>query len=649
MPSGAERHVSDEEARNKKRKIVDEQAATNSQGQKKAKHGNRSRYKGFEQLILRLSNMPRSRKMRLVRALKDKKKESKISVNKGAKAETKKETVKVTQDKELMDMELIPKTDYSETGLDVFTVEVEDEVGKVEHNVGNEMSNVKGCKQDKREIEAEIGREDSDKNSKRKTYLEKMIRDKGVLRYVREGEVVTRTKNVNCEERFRASQKGNIVTVAILNSRHRSNSTSNIIKITNYLKKHNIKIDSIKSCGFGKAEITFLDVVNANRSLDLNKVSEDPLVKFFIPSRVKICRGIIKDWDLDLPLSDLVSAIDNSKNIIQVERMKRRAYIVTRKKDLVYSHVVKVTLEGGNLPQYFSLYNGITRLKVRPFVEPVRQCFACLRFGHYQDVCKRYKTCITCGKAFHGPCEDTATCVNCGGNHKAMDKTCSVFQNNLEINRVKAENNISAYEAILMVRSRRRGNTRGPEEEFHTNGYNSRDNDLITYKRNDASSVSVGKETYAEKAAKPAYGDRVTRKGMEKKIKDNGTTETINTEEGRIYSRQQRKEVSEMVDEKVNYGRVQKENAFIQNTKYEEMRLIQEEGEERLNRLMSMVKKLEEKVKKLENIVENNIEIHTKQMDKIIKMFEDLKEEKKHKGSSDSKNTLYYESEDEYW
>lgn len=101
-----------------------------------------------------------------------------------------------------------------------------------------------------------------------------------------------------------------MIVLAILNNRNRSNNKdANIIKITNFLIKNGIKIDNIKSDGFGKAKVTFLEVAQANKCLAINKGKEEPFVRFVIPNRVRKCRGIISDWDSDMPLSELVQSI----------------------------------------------------------------------------------------------------------------------------------------------------------------------------------------------------------------------------------------------------------------------------------------------------------------------------------------------------
>lgn len=171
-----------------------------------------------------------------------------------------------------------------------------------------------------------------------------MVRVKEVLKYVDEIEGTRGQIEIGeeTEERFKSTFKGKTVVAAILNNRFRSNiKEANVNKIMNFLAKKDIKIESIRGEGFGKAEVTFFDVVQANKWLDVNKGQEDPMVKFIIPSRVKRVKGIITDWDSDMPLLDeLVTAIDNFRHIVQLERMKlERINILTRES----AHRVRVT------------------------------------------------------------------------------------------------------------------------------------------------------------------------------------------------------------------------------------------------------------------------------------------------------------------
>lgn len=60
---------------------------------------------------------------------------------------------------------------------------------------------------------------------------------------------------------------------------------------------------------------------------EINKI-----MKFYILNRVKRCKGIISDWDRDMPIYELAEAIDDNKNIIQLKRMRSRRYNIRERK-----------------------------------------------------------------------------------------------------------------------------------------------------------------------------------------------------------------------------------------------------------------------------------------------------------------------------
>lgn len=149
-----------------------------------------------------------------------------------------------------------------------------------------------------------------------------------------------------------------------------------------------------------------------------------------------------------MPIHELVEAIDDSRGIGQIERMKVRKYnIKDRKTEMMRSHLVLVTFEGNNLPVKLSLYGDVINIRVRPYIEPVRQCYNCLRYGHIGKVCKNPRICFTCGYKYHGECDREVRYSNCEGKHRANDKTCQVRLYNENIKEVMAEKNISAFEA----------------------------------------------------------------------------------------------------------------------------------------------------------------------------------------------------------
>lgn len=79
---------------------------------------------------------------------------------------------------------------------------------------------------------------------------------------------------------------------------------------------------------------------------------------------------------------------------------------------------IVTTWEGSVLPEIVELYSGLVRLKVRPFIPAVIQCYRCYRYGHYKIHCTSSERCKVCGDVFHDRCDKEPRCLNCGQNHR---------------------------------------------------------------------------------------------------------------------------------------------------------------------------------------------------------------------------------------
>lgn len=99
-----------------------------------------------------------------------------------------------------------------------------------------------------------------------------MKREKGVLKYCENVEERNEEVEIISADRFKSSHKRKIMVIAVLNPRNRTNNKDvNLIKITNFIVKTGTRIESIKGSSFGKAEVTFIHVIQANKCSDLRK------------------------------------------------------------------------------------------------------------------------------------------------------------------------------------------------------------------------------------------------------------------------------------------------------------------------------------------------------------------------------------------
>lgn len=146
--------------------------------------------------------------------------------------------------------------------------------------------------------------------------------------------------------------------------------------------------------------------------------------------------------------------MDNKVNVISIERILKRIYNKTNKSTTwCNTNNFVLVLKGRSLPAHISLYDELVKLKIRPYIPAVKQCYNCYRFRHTKAVCRsKNKVCLICSEEFHGLCDRPEKCVNCGGKHKANDRKCEKYLYNKQILKVSAEKNISIYEAKNIIR-----------------------------------------------------------------------------------------------------------------------------------------------------------------------------------------------------
>lgn len=152
--------------------------------------------------------------------------------------------------------------------------------------------------------------------------------------------------------------------------------------------------------------------------------------------------GIIKNMDLDLSDEELLNNLMSDMEIIAVKRLNRR-----KEEKWVESESVKVLFKGPSLPAYVYILG--LRIKVEPFIFPVTQCSKCWRYGHSAKLCPSNKViCPKCTKN-HLNCENTNfQCVNCSGNHMALNKICPVYKKEKRIREIMSEFNCSYQKAL---------------------------------------------------------------------------------------------------------------------------------------------------------------------------------------------------------
>lgn len=248
-------------------------------------------------------------------------------------------------------------------------------------------------------------------------------------------------------------QEEYVVTVKLKPDHSTIDKRTNAVKIIREIVKDDIDPDKILDSEFAASNLVFTNMEEANKCLRIKDRKERAII-YVITGRTTQSKGVITAWDSNL--QELLDAIDNKDLVLNVERLRKRiwneesgSYHWTATRDIV------LKMKGNKLSK-ISIFNGLTTLSMRPFVDTVIQCFQCYGFGHWKDTCKKKRKCLICGQKYHGRCEMKEKCINCGEEHKASDKRCKIYKINEQMNKIKAEERVTSYEARIKIQNAQR-------------------------------------------------------------------------------------------------------------------------------------------------------------------------------------------------
>lgn len=285
-----------------------------------------------------------------------------------------------------------------------------------------------------------------------------MIRYKGQWRYIKDVKDGTIGENMTDYKRYQSTHVGiKSVEATLIPSAGVDNNVSNKLKIIKYISQKGYRVVETKDKGFGRIELVFDGMAEANRCLDDKEGKDKKVVDFNIPRNNVLCKGAVVGWDTKVSLEDFVEALQE-KRIPKIERLRRRFYGKDQKKVIeTLSSGIVIMWEDSNLPDNVKLYDGLIRLRVRLFIPAVVQCFKCYRYGHFKVHCKNQEKCKVCGEGFHGRCDRVAKYINCGEKYMANDRRCEVYRYNSLLKRTMVLNRVNVREAKILLESERRG------------------------------------------------------------------------------------------------------------------------------------------------------------------------------------------------
>jgi hypothetical protein len=191
----------------------------------------------------------------------------------------------------------------------------------------------------------------------------------------------------------------------------------NQFQIGKIIKTHHSEIDYIQRSGrnvsvFCNSFQSANDLILSQHLLNYN---------VFVPS-IRVYSYGVANIEPSITETEIFNESICNCSILEVSRIKRRV-----NNELKDTYFVKITFESDTLPEYISL--NYVRVKIEPYMIPVKQCYRCFAYGHVANSpCRSSRLCRDCGCDFHSePCELPRKCVHCFGPHSSNSKQCPEY------------------------------------------------------------------------------------------------------------------------------------------------------------------------------------------------------------------------------
>ncbi|CAK9803282.1 hypothetical protein ANTQUA_LOCUS3655 [Anthophora quadrimaculata] len=210
------------------------------------------------------------------------------------------------------------------------------------------------------------------------------------------------------------------VILTLQNDYCTKNKTHNMLKIGKAINSLRVGAHTILPRGFNRAEAYFNNGQEANRLLDLPALPGIG-IKAYVPRQKVEKKGLLRGISLDLDLNELIQTSTSPCKITYAKRLSRRQVDPTTKEaSWEPSETVLLTFEESMVPENIRIY-GLLNRKVTPYIERVRTCQNCGRYGHTAAKCRGAPTCLNCGqKKSTDPytCPSEGSCLHCRDHHQ---------------------------------------------------------------------------------------------------------------------------------------------------------------------------------------------------------------------------------------
>ena len=162
-------------------------------------------------------------------------------------------------------------------------------------------------------------------------------------------------------------------------------------------------------------------------------------------------KGVIKDHHRDLFYmadEDILNELSD-QGVTNVSR-----FHLKKDGENIKTNTLFVTFNTPTPPKELKI--GYYIVKVQLYIPNPLRCFNCQKFGHSKKFCKNPLACWKCGREGHDGSEctaETTCCLNCKGDHCASSKSCPIWIQEKDIQRIKTERGLSYSDARRLVTS----------------------------------------------------------------------------------------------------------------------------------------------------------------------------------------------------
>jgi len=240
-------------------------------------------------------------------------------------------------------------------------------------------------------------------------------------------------------------------------------------------------IQNIRRLGRNIIVVSFKFSFDANSFVQSNELLPENWVPY-IPNYKIIRSGIVRGVDPSLSYDEISQGIKWKDRPIVIRSIERLKYRDSRNNnELRDSSTVKIDFVSNLLPEFISIWS--VRLKVRPYVNKVRKCFNCLRWGHSSVFCRGISVCSGCGDRHENEVcsSNTFLCPDCKQIHPPFDNNCPIYLKYCLVNKVMAFCNINQYLAKRQIKVNKISSLDQIEKTFKSCAYLAWDNvDIIS-------------------------------------------------------------------------------------------------------------------------------------------------------------------------